>query len=212
MDVQHLPQKICNRLFDAQALAQIRHIVHVCCEQASRHRRHGAPLPIKQIWLYPLAQGCSQTLVCSAAATAGAPPLRSGCDMKTVTAIEPQTTQTLADETLGIELGDKRLNWRAGKAIEQLGRQPRSSIPSANRGGSEPRSAYDLFAHKNTEAQKILQPHYQSTPERIKPHPRVLVAQATTELDYTGRNDIVGLKRCRDFVLGIAAQKAIDQR
>jgi len=33
MDAQPLPQQICNRPFDAQALAQIRQIIHDCCEQ-----------------------------------------------------------------------------------------------------------------------------------------------------------------------------------
>jgi len=113
--------------------------------------------------------------------------------MKTVIPIDPIETQTLAEELMGIELGDQRLNRRACSVLEQLGRQPRNSIPSAIGGWSETRSAYHLLSHERVDAQKILQPHYQSTLERIKQYPRVLVAQDTTELDYTGKNDIVGL-------------------
>jgi hypothetical protein len=49
------------------------------------------------------------------------------------------------------------------------------------------------LAHDQVTAQKILEPHYRSTLERIKHYPVVLVPQDTTELDYTGKNDIAGL-------------------
>jgi len=110
-------------------------------------------------------------------------------------AIEPTSIeiQTLADEIDDIDLGDQRRNRRASTVIEQLGRQPRNSIPSAIGGWSETRSAYNLLTHDQVTAQKILAPHYHSTLARIKQHPVVLVAQDTTELDYTGKNDIQGL-------------------
>ena len=108
---------------------------------------------------------------------------------------DPATAQSrsLAEELEGIDLGDKRRNRRACTLIEQLGRQPRNSIPSAIGGWSETRSAYQLLAQEQVDAQKILEPHYRCTLERIKQHPVVLVAQDTTELDYTGKNDIEGL-------------------
>ena len=102
-------------------------------------------------------------------------------------------TPMLAEEITGIDLGDARRDRRACAVIEQLGRQPRNSIPSAIGGWSETRSAYNLLANDQVTAQKILEPHYQSTVERIKHYPVVLVAQDTTELDYTGKNDIEGL-------------------
>ncbi|MBF0423787.1 MAG: IS4 family transposase [Magnetococcales bacterium] len=102
-------------------------------------------------------------------------------------------SRTLKDEIAGIDLGDKRLNQRACAIIEQLGRQPSNSIPSAIGGWSETKSAYNLLANEDINAQKILEPHYQATIERMKQHPLVLVAQDTTELDYTGKNDIEGL-------------------
>ena len=102
-------------------------------------------------------------------------------------------TSTLADEIAGIDLGDKRRNLRASTMIEQLGSQPGKSIPSAIGGWSETQSAYNLLSNEQVVAQKILEPHYKATIERIKQHPVVLVAQDTTELDYTGKSDIVGL-------------------
>lgn len=70
---------------------------------------------------------------------------------------------------------------RAGTVLEQLGRQPRNSIPSAIGGWSETRSAYNRFGHDQVDAQKILEPHYHCTRERINQYPVVLVAQDTTE-------------------------------
>lgn len=105
----------------------------------------------------------------------------------------PIEIDPLAGELEGIDLGDKRRNRRACAVIEQLGQQPQGSIPTATEGWSETRSAYNLFAHEEVTPQKILEPHVRCTLERIKHHPVVLVAQDTTELDYTGKNDIEGL-------------------
>lgn len=100
---------------------------------------------------------------------------------------------TLQEEINTVDLGDKRLNRRACQVIEQLGRNPRQSVPAAIRGWTETKAAYNLFAHEQVTAQKILEPHYQSTLARIQDYPVVLCAQDTTELDYTGKNDIEGL-------------------
>ena len=99
----------------------------------------------------------------------------------------------LSDELRGIDLGDKRRNQRASTVIEQLGKQPGCSIPAAMGGWGETKAAYNLFQQPEVTAQRILEPHYQSTLERIKQYPVVLVAEDTTELDYSGKNDIEGL-------------------
>ena len=111
------------------------------------------------------------------------------------TVMDPTSIEApvLEQEITGIDLGDARRDRRACAVIEQLGRQPGNSIPSAIGGWSETRSAYNLLANDQVTAQKILEPHYQSTLERVRHYPVVLVAQDTTELDYTGKNDIEGL-------------------
>jgi len=103
------------------------------------------------------------------------------------------TVESLAAELDGIELGDKRRHRRACAVIEQLGATPQGSIPTAIGGWSETRAAYDLFANAQVTPQKILEPHVRCTMERCRFFPVVLVAQDTTELDYTGKNDIDGL-------------------
>jgi len=81
--------------------------------------------------------------------------------------------RSLEEEIHGVDLGDKRRDRRACAVIEQLGRQPRNSTPTAIGGWSETRSAYNLLAHEQVTAQKMLAPHYQSTLERIEQHPLV---------------------------------------
>ncbi len=45
--------------------------------------------------------------------------------------------------------------------------------------------AYRFFKNPATEPDKILQPHLEATKRRMKEHPVVLIAQDTTELDWT---------------------------
>jgi hypothetical protein len=74
------------------------------------------------------------------------------CAVMDPTSIE---APVLEQEITGIDLGDARRDRRACAVIEQLGRQPGNSIPSAIGGWSETRSAYNLLAHDQATAQKI---------------------------------------------------------
>lgn len=99
----------------------------------------------------------------------------------------------LAAELEGIDLGDKRLNRRARKLLSRLGDQPTVSIPAACGGWDETRAAYRLFDHHQVTAQQVLQPHYRASQQRMAEHRHILCIQDTTELDYTGKNDMQGL-------------------
>jgi hypothetical protein len=99
----------------------------------------------------------------------------------------------LEKELKNIDLGDKRLNRRAQQVIATLGAKPRESIPGACGGWSETKAAYRLFDNEAVEAQQVLEPHYQCSEQRIVEHDTVLCVQDTTELDYTGKEDIEGL-------------------
>ena len=99
----------------------------------------------------------------------------------------------LSDELEDIDLGDNRLDQRALKVIEKLAHQPDKSIPSALGTWKETKAAYRLFDSERVTAEKILEPHRDKTLERISQQDRVLCIQDTTEIDYTGKNDIEGL-------------------
>jgi hypothetical protein len=93
----------------------------------------------------------------------------------------------LAAELSDIDLGDRRLNRRAGQLVETLGEHPTLSIPAACGGWDETRAAYRFFDHKAVTAEAVLAPHIACTEQRLRAHSRVLCIADTTELDYTKR-------------------------
>ena len=88
-------------------------------------------------------------------------------------------------ELQGIDLGDKRLNERAGKIIASLAADPKASVNSACNGWNETHAAYQFFENDKVQPEKILQPHRLATERRIAEQNVVLIVQDTTELDFT---------------------------
>ena len=99
----------------------------------------------------------------------------------------------LAVELAAIDLGDRRLDRRAGQLLETLGDKPTLSIPGACNGWDETRAAYRLFDHARVTAEAVLAPHIACTEERLRAHPRVLCLEDTSELDFTTKKGIAGL-------------------
>lgn len=92
---------------------------------------------------------------------------------------------SLLDEVRNVDLGDERLNKRLGRVIEELGGNPNLSIPGATHSRAEMEAAYRFFDNDKVSPQKILQPHFDATLERIAQCDFVLLVQDTTELDLT---------------------------
>ena len=92
---------------------------------------------------------------------------------------------SLVDEVRGAEFGDKRLDKRLGKVIEELGAKPCLSIPAATHARAEMEGAYRFFDNDKVSPERILQPHIDATRERISQCDFVLLVQDTTELDLT---------------------------
>jgi hypothetical protein len=92
---------------------------------------------------------------------------------------------SLLDEVRGAEFGDKRLDRRLGRVIQELGAQPNLSIPAATDARAEMEAAYRFFDNNKVSPEKILQPHFDATRERISQTDFVLLVQDTTELDLT---------------------------
>ena len=84
-----------------------------------------------------------------------------------------------------IDLGDKRLNDRSKQLLETFFADPAASINSACQGWAETQAAYRFFDNGIVQPEKILAPHQAATLARIAEHPVVLIAQDTTELDYS---------------------------
>ena len=91
----------------------------------------------------------------------------------------------IATELDGIDLGDKRLNDRSRRIIETLGANPDASCNAACDGWSDTLAAYRFFDNKSVQPEDILKPHVEATKRRMQEHSVVLIAQDTTELDYS---------------------------
>jgi hypothetical protein len=92
---------------------------------------------------------------------------------------------SLVDEVRSVDLGDKRLNRRLAKVVEELGASPNLSIPGATFSRAEMEAAYRFFDNKKVSPERILQPHVDATMARIGECDFVLLVQDTTELDLS---------------------------
>jgi len=91
----------------------------------------------------------------------------------------------IAAELEGIDLGDKRLNKRSTTLIEALAADPQASINAACDDWGDTMAAYRFFQNAKVTPEDILQPHVQATKARMQEEAVVLIAQDTTELDYS---------------------------
>lgn len=91
----------------------------------------------------------------------------------------------IAAELAGIDLGDKRLNKRSHRIIEALSVNPEASCNAACGSWGDTLAAYRLFDNQSIEPEDILQPHVEATKRRMQQQPVVVIAQDTTELDYS---------------------------
>lgn len=96
------------------------------------------------------------------------------------------------DELRTVDLLDDRLNNRFRRLLDRLGAKPTLSIPAACHGWAETQAAYRFFDNDKVNDQRLLQPHFDATRERIRQQPVVLLAQDTTELELTRPEERVG--------------------
>jgi hypothetical protein len=94
-------------------------------------------------------------------------------------------TTGIEHELESIQLGDQRLNNRARSLLKTLAADSQNPINAACSGWSESKAAYRFFDNDNVEPLKILQAHREATAQRAAKHPVILVAQDTTELDFS---------------------------
>jgi hypothetical protein len=99
----------------------------------------------------------------------------------------------LTDEFDNADLGDARRNRRLGQVAQWLGNSPGSSISAACGGWSECMAAFRLLNCVDYSAADLIAPHQAKTMERSAGHPCVVVAQDTTEFDYTHMKKTKGL-------------------
>lgn len=91
------------------------------------------------------------------------------------------------------DFGDKRLNKRFSKLLKAMSNSPDKSIPGACKGWDETMGAYRFIGHHKVTPNKILSPHKDATLSRIKEQEIVLIAQDTTELDFTSHKSKIDM-------------------
>lgn len=97
------------------------------------------------------------------------------------------TSEWVAKEMNGLDIGDKRLNFRLMEVLSKISEQPQNSIPQIFRGHAETQAAYRLFANDLVTEDKIISPHLEKTYKRVNSQPVVLSLSDTTSLNYTSR-------------------------
>ena len=103
------------------------------------------------------------------------------------------------DELDSIQLGDERLDDRAGIVLDRLASRPTVSIPAACRGWAETQAAYRFFDNEAVTDAAVLAPHREAALRRIAQEPVVLLPQDGTEFDYTTKQEkIQGLGPLND--------------
>ena len=96
-------------------------------------------------------------------------------------------------EFAGLDLGDTRLNDRLVDIADALAGQPMSPLSAACGDWSAVKAAYRFFDNDKVSPEKVLDPHFQQTVERMRVHERVFAIQDTTYLDYTAHPATQGL-------------------
>lgn len=100
----------------------------------------------------------------------------------------------VSEEMATANLGDKRLNDRLVKIMDQLSERSTASIPAACNGGhAETTAAYRFFDNDKVGFEGVLQPHINATHERIDSQPVVMLTHDTSEIELTRpQQEVVG--------------------
>ena len=90
-----------------------------------------------------------------------------------------------SEEMRYVDLGDKRLNRRLIKMLEDFSCNPESSVPKACKTWAATRASYEFWDNARVQADDIIHGHKEKTLDRLQGHDTILAIQDTTDLDFT---------------------------
>ncbi len=102
------------------------------------------------------------------------------------------TLEWIQEELATVHFNDQRLDDRMGLVLEALSQKPQASPRAACSGLKEMTATYRFFDNPKVTPKRVLAPHREATLERMGEYRRVLAIQDTTELDFSGRQEIEG--------------------
>ena len=106
--------------------------------------------------------------------------------------------------------GDKRLEERMDKIIEQISEKPSVSIPQAASNAHQAKAIYRFLDNTKVTPEKILEHHIQATLKAVSEEKVILSIQDTTELDYSSLKQTVGIGYLENSkLLGIKLHTAL---
>ena len=88
-------------------------------------------------------------------------------------------------ELANIDLGDERLNRRSRSVIEKLAADTEASVNASFETWGDTLAAYRLLDNARVTHEAVLEPHYQATRERMAQQKVVVIAQDTTDMDFS---------------------------
>src|SRR5450432_692827 len=94
--------------------------------------------------------------------------------------------EAVSDDVAGIDLGDRRLDFRARRIAERLATEPALGFPEALAKEADLEGFYRFLGNKKVTAAAILKPHSEATAGRAIEHGTVLAVHNTTEFRFGG--------------------------
>jgi hypothetical protein len=98
----------------------------------------------------------------------------------------------IGEELQTVDLKDKRLDQRMGVVLDELSRRPQASPRAACSGYAEWMATQRFFDNEKVGPAQVMAPHHDATLQRMAQYRRVLCLQDTSELDFSGRQEIEG--------------------
>src|SRR5271170_3584422 len=104
---------------------------------------------------------------------------------------DAMTAPWVLEELQTVDLGDERLDARFELLLSDIGSRPNLSIPAACGGRAEMEAAYRFFDNDKVTFDKVLQPHFARSVQRVGEQKIALLVQDTTEIEVTRPQQVV---------------------
>jgi hypothetical protein len=95
--------------------------------------------------------------------------------------------QAVGEELATVDLGDRRLDYRAKRIAERLAASPSAGLPQVFLKPSELEGCYRLLGNPKVDPESLLKPHVQATVERASELGTVYVVHDSTEFRFGGQ-------------------------